>query len=63
MAKNTERFTIYMNERERDALRHLARQFNTSENAVVKILIRDAAGLPLPDEYLAQLRDSAQQPA
>lgn len=58
MAKNTERFTVYMTERERDALRHLARQFNTSDNAVIKILIRDAAGLPLPTEYLEQLRQA-----
>lgn len=55
MAKNTERFYAYLTESERDALRRLARSFNTSENAVVKILIRDAAGLPLPTEYVDQL--------
>lgn len=57
MAKNTERFTVYMTDHERDALRRLAHEFNTSENAVMKILIRDAGGLPLPAEYMAQLRN------
>lgn len=56
MAKNTERVSCYMTESERAALRRLARSFNTSENGVIKILIRDAGGLPLPDEYLTQLR-------
>lgn len=63
MAKNTERVSLYLTERERAALQRLARSFGTSENATMKILIRDASGLPLPDEYLAQLRAKLQQPA
>ena len=63
MAKNTERVSLYLTDRERAALQRLARDFNTSENATMKILIRDAAGLPLPVEYLTQLRAKAQQPA
>lgn len=54
--KNTERVSAYLTDSERQALRSLARSFNTSENAVIKILIRDAGGLPLPDEYCEQLR-------
>lgn len=53
---NTERVSLYLTDRERAALRWLARDFGTSENGVMKLLIRDAGGLPLPDEYLAQLR-------
>lgn len=60
--KNTERFTVYMTDMERAALRRLARSFNTSENAVMKILIRDAGGLPLPDEYAEQLRSQVDSP-
>lgn len=54
--RNTERLSVYLTERERNALQELQREFNTSANAVIKILIRDAGGLPLPDQYLAQLR-------
>lgn len=53
---NTERVSAYLTDHEREALRGLARSFNTSENAVIKILIRDASGLPLPDEYCEKLR-------
>jgi hypothetical protein len=51
--------SVYLTDDEQAALERLARSFNTSLNGVVKILIRDAAGLPLPDEYLAQLREKS----
>jgi hypothetical protein len=52
------RESVYLSDREQAALQQLTRQFNTSKNGVVRILIREAAGLPLPDEYLQQLRDA-----
>jgi hypothetical protein len=57
--RNYHRESIYLTESERAALERLARDFNTSKNGIIKILIRDAAGLPLPAQYLAQLRESA----
>lgn len=59
--KNTEKFTVYMTEGERLALRLLARHLALSENAVMKVLIRDKVGLPLSEqtqELLNSLVDS-----
>lgn len=51
MARNTQRLTVYLTEGERAALVLLARHLGTSENGVVKILIRDKANLSLPEQY------------
>lgn len=62
MPKNTERFTVYMTEGERLALRLAARQLSLSENAVMKLLVRNATGLPVPTIYADQLRRLADSP-
>lgn len=59
--KNTERFTVYMTEGERLALRLLGRHLGLSENAVIKVLIRERSGLavsPEVQELLSHLVDS-----
>jgi hypothetical protein len=60
---NYERVSVYLSESEQAALARLARSFNTSKNGVIRILIRDAGGLPLPDDYLTQLRNKLPEPA
>lgn len=62
MARNTERITVYLTEGERVALRLLARHLGTSENGVVKILIRDKAGLSLSEQYQHQLDALTERP-
>lgn len=59
MTANYRRESVYLSDSEQAALERLARLLNTSKNGVIKILIREAGGLPLPDEYLAQLRAHA----
>ena len=54
------RESVYLHENEQVALAQLARSFNLSKNGIIRVLIRDAAGLPLPDDYLEQLRERAQ---
>lgn len=61
MPKNTERVSVYLTEGERLALRLAARQLGLSENAVIKLLIRDTMNLDIPVTFelqLAALRES-----
>lgn len=55
MAQNTERVTAYLTDGERAALRLLARHLGTSENGVIKVLIRDRVGFSIPEQYQHQL--------
>ena len=52
---NTERISVYLTSAEKTALHDAADELGVSENAVIKIILRGALGLPLPTIFRDKL--------
>ena len=59
-ASASSRFTAWLSDDEREKVKTRARQLGTSENHVVRLCIRAALGMQIPDYFLTQAEQTEQ---